>query len=297
MTADKSVITNLHDADKACPVCGESHAHVLTLPSGHRALQCNNCTLVWATEQQDTSQIYDSAYDESTEGFTWRGFLRAHDRMKAGLEVSLNWFEKPFAQSDAVPGGGKLLEVGCSVGRFLYACKNAGWDVSGLDISQRAVELAQQVLHESQIHCGTLDKTPWPDNTFDMITIWEVIEHVHDPLAMVRNAARLIKAGGYLAVSTPDWGAWAVRRHPKENYWPPFHLLFFNEQSIRKLMSLAGLEIVTIVRNTIPWSETCWPKWKRLAALPYLFTRGVVLGEGGGRLVVKARKLPQPKTP
>ena len=107
---------------------------------------------------------------------------------------------------------------------------------------------------------------------------------------MLQQAARLLKPTGTLALSTPDWDAWPIKRHPMENYWPPFHVLFFNESSIRQLCHRLNLEITSIRRNPIPWSETCWPKWKRFLAMPYLVFRGQILREGGGRIVIETRK-------
>ena len=59
---------------------------------------------------------------------------------------------------------------------------------------------------------------------------------------------------------------------------------------MKKLIEKSGMKVVDVQRNAIPWSETKWPKWKRLVALPWLIYTGIVLGQGGGRLVIKAKK-------
>ena len=172
----------------------------------------------------------------------------------------------------------------------MVACSQTGWHVAGLDISCRAVDLAKQIVPNAEFHCGRLSDAPWPENTFQAVTIWEVIEHVSDPLAMVTRAGELLTPGGILAISTPDWGCWAVRSHTAPNYWPPYHVWFFSGPSLQALLERAGLEVTSLRRNPFAWSETLWPKLKRYVALPWLLWRGVVRGEGGGRLAIMSRK-------
>jgi len=274
-----------------CNACGAEKTRQITLPSGHQGRQCPHCGLAWSSVIQNFEQLYNSAYDKDDKSFTWCHFLKAHENLKSCGHTRLNWFEKAFLDRNVQPRQGSLLEIGCSVGRFLLACKKTGWNVSGLDISERAVKLAREVITNGDIRCGTLDDEFWPAETFDVIACWEVIEHVKDPFYMLSAIKKLLKPGGQLVMSTPDWGSWAIRRHPAPNYWPPFHIWFFTENALGSMLKRAGLKVVSVWRKPIPWAETRWPRWKRIVALPWLVWLGIVLRQGGGRLVVIAKKV------
>lgn len=273
-----------------CNACNGNVLETISLPSGDSAVRCQECGLVGAKNVNTSKQIYESAYDAECEGFTYNSYLEANKRIGNNDGVPLYWFEKKYLNKIKPYGKKELLEVGCGNGRFLLACSKIGWHVHGLDISEKAIELARGILPENDIKSGSLEGRSWPDQTFDTITMWELIEHVDDPYKTVSKAKDLLQDNGLLAISTPDWDSWATRRHPDVNRWPPFHIWFFNESSIKALLKRAGMKVVSMQRNIFPWSETSWPKWKRLIALPWLVWLGVVLGQGGGRLVIWAKK-------
>jgi 2-polyprenyl-3-methyl-5-hydroxy-6-metoxy-1,4-benzoquinol methylase len=274
-----------------CLACESTNTVPINLKSGYEGIKCQNCDLVWAANALTTKKLYDSAYDKSSEGFIWQDFLNAHNTMKSTQQPLLNWYENYFLKNIKPFGSGNILEIGCSVGRFLFGCKNNGWRIHGMDISSKAVELSQDLLPDGDFQVGPVERSKWPEKSFEAITSWEVIEHVNDPFVFVSKAKELLLNNGIFAFSTPDWDSWVIRRHPRKNYWPPYHNWFFCEKSVKALLGRAGLEIIKIKRNKLPWSETCWPRWIRVLALPWLVYNGVILGQGGGRLVVLAKKV------
>jgi SAM-dependent methyltransferase len=274
-----------------CLVCESTNSIPINLKFGYEGRKCQNCGLVWAGNVLGTKQLYDSAYDKSSEGFIWRYFLDAHDRMKSKQRVPLNWYEDYFLKKIKPFGSGNILEIGCGVGRFLLGCRDKGWQIHGVDISSKAVELSKDLLPEGDFQVGSVEQSRWPEESFEVITSWEVIEHVSDPFGFVSKVKGLLLNNGIFAFSTPDWDSWVIRRHPRENYWPPYHICFLCENSIKVLLGRAGLKIIKIKRNRFPWSETCWPRWLRVLFLPWLVYNGVILGHGGGRIVVLAKKV------
>lgn len=279
----------------ACPCCLSMQTHSCALPSGHSARQCGDCRLAWATQEKGEKDLYEAAYTEKDDGFVWTEFLKTHQLLKQGQPSRNHWYEDYFYRHIVPFGRKRLLEVGCSIGRFLYGCRQAGWNINGLDISEKAVRLASDLLPEGQFREGTMEQVEIEAGSFEVVAAWEVLEHVNDPFVFAARASELLTNGGILAISTPDWDNWAIRRHPMENYWPPYHLWFFTEASMRALLKRAGFEVFCVKRNPIPWSETCWPLWKRLLLLPWLIFIGKVLRQGGGRLVVYARKQESPE--
>jgi 2-polyprenyl-3-methyl-5-hydroxy-6-metoxy-1,4-benzoquinol methylase len=274
-----------------CAACESTNNIPVKLGFGGEGRQCRNCSLVWSVKTSDTKQLYDSAYNKDSEGFIWQAFLDTHEKIKSTQQVSLNWYENYFLKNVKPAGSANILEIGCSVGRFLFGCKNNGWKIHGLDISSRAIELSKDLLPDGDFQTGTVEKSKWPKETFEAITCWEVIEHVEDPFVFTGKIKELLLYNGIFAFSTPDWDSPVIRRHPKKNYWPPYHNWFFSEKSINTLLNRAGLKIIKIKRNPIPWSETCWPHWLRFVSLPYLVYKGIIAGQGGGRIVVLAKKI------
>lgn len=275
---------------KGCLACQSQNSKELWLYSKHTVTQCLECGFVWAPNAKGSKELYESAYNDQQEGFTWNNFLKTHESIKRGKPVNLHWYENDFLQNITPFGDKRLLEIGCSTGRFLNVCQKAGWDIHGLDISEKAVQLTSELFPDAEIRCGTMENKYWGDNYFNVLASWEVIEHVDNPFDFICLANQLLSKNGILLLSTPDWGSWAIQRHPMKNYWPPYHIWFFNKKSITAILQRAGFRVIRIKRNLIPWSETCWPKWKRLIMLPFLIWKGIILRQGGGRLVVYAQK-------
>ncbi len=273
-----------------CVACESTQNIPINLKSGYEGRKCRNCNLVWAVNALGTKQLYDSAYDKNSEWFVWQNYINAHQKVKSTQRASLNWSENYFLKKIKPFGSKNLLEIGCSVGRFLFGCRDNGWQIHGLDISSKAIEMSKNLLPGGDYQIGTVEESKWPEESFEAITCWEVIEHVSDPFIFVSKVKELLVKNGFFAFSTPDWDNWIIRKHSQKNYWPPYHNWFFSEKNINALLGRAGLKIIEIKRRPFPWSETWWPRWRRVLSLPWLVYKGVILGQGGGRITVLAKK-------
>jgi len=148
--------------------------------------------------------------------------------------------------------GGRILDVGCGDGFFLNAIKDRGWEVHGMEISKEAVKSAKIKGLENVIY-GTLDNAPYPENHFDVIRLWSVLEHLHDPVKTLRIAQRLLKQEGILILQVPNykgavarwtghgWSAWDV----------PRHLYHFSHQSMDILLEKSGYETIHWVTSSV----------------------------------------------
>ena len=140
---------------------------------------------------------------------------------------------------------GKLLDVGCGNGGFLAAMRDIGWDTLGVEINARAACIAERDLGLN-IFNGDLLEAGLPHGHFDVITFWDVVEHLHEPLAYVAEARKLLKDDGLLVISTPDVGSVQARLFGK--YWAgldaPRHLCVFSRPALGAFLEKAGFEIV-----------------------------------------------------
>ena len=137
-------------------------------------------------------------------------------------------------------GGGRLLDVGCGSGDWLLSMRERGWQVDGLDFDEKAVNAARQT--GLPIRHGSLEQQKFPDDTFDAITLFHVVEHVPDPVQTLAECARILKKGGTLALFTPNSASLSHRIFGAD--WrglePPRHLHIFSMSSMRRALAVAN---------------------------------------------------------
>jgi SAM-dependent methyltransferase len=139
---------------------------------------------------------------------------------------------------------GRLLDMGCGAGEAVAALGRLGWDATGIDIHPDAIVHGRQ--HGLRLHLGDVLSCPFPDATFDVITLSHVIEHVLDPVALCVEIHRLLRPGGLAVIATPNVDSSLHRKYG--SFWlgldPPRHLQLFRRAPLTALVAGAGLEIV-----------------------------------------------------
>ncbi|MFQ5855672.1 MAG: class I SAM-dependent methyltransferase [Anaerolineae bacterium] len=145
----------------------------------------------------------------------------------------------------AKPAGGQLVDVGCGTGGFLCELQQGGgWQAMGIDINQRALNVARR--QGVQVRCGELGDLGLPTASFDVVTMWEVIEHVLNPWDTLAEIHRILKPNGVLLLSTPNGESWQAQLWGMHwlGWEVPRHLQIFSPQTLRQLLEDAGFEIV-----------------------------------------------------
>jgi 2-polyprenyl-3-methyl-5-hydroxy-6-metoxy-1,4-benzoquinol methylase len=144
--------------------------------------------------------------------------------------------------------GGRLLDVGCGTGNFLAQMRERGaWKVFGLDVNQKAVRYARQRL-QIEAFCGTLTDAQYPSAFFDVVTLWNVLEHLHSPIRTLEEVRRVLRPGGALILSVPNSRSMDARLFGP--HWigldPPRHLYTFDQRTLRLLLAQAGFRILEV---------------------------------------------------
>jgi len=145
-------------------------------------------------------------------------------------------------QHYATPG--RLLDVGCASGAFLCAAADAGWQVVGVEPAEVLCERASAALGDrGQVICAPLGEAASRLAGFDVVTLWDVLEHVDRPVDFLRTCVELLKPGGHLLINVPDLDSLPARVMGAR--WPlllPEHLNYFNRESLRRCTVLMGLQ-------------------------------------------------------
>jgi SAM-dependent methyltransferase len=132
---------------------------------------------------------------------------------------------------------GRLLDVGCATGIFLKGIRNCGnWEAYGVEINAQAAHIAQE--HGLDVRVGTLEQAGFTDGFFDVVTLWDVLEHLHDPGGSLREIYRILKPDGLLVIRVPNASSTDARLFGR--YWAgldaPRHLYVFTPVTLDALL-------------------------------------------------------------
>jgi SAM-dependent methyltransferase len=153
---------------------------------------------------------------------------------------------------------GRLLEIGCAYGFFLLAAQRLGFEATGIEYSRSAAERARGATG-LEIRQGAIDDVPLPDEHFDVVCFWDVIEHVEDPLVFMRKLARATRRNGVIAFSCPNFASWPAGIL-RARWWtlrPEQHIWQFTPATIRQLMRDVGLQEIAIVTDPFSRANLC----------------------------------------
>jgi 2-polyprenyl-3-methyl-5-hydroxy-6-metoxy-1,4-benzoquinol methylase len=137
---------------------------------------------------------------------------------------------------------GKILDVGCGIGLFLIEAQKRGWEVYGTEYTDRAIEICRS--HNINMKQGKLDPGWFAPETFDIVTSFEVIEHINNPVEEVRNINKILRTGGLFYFTTPNFNA-AERYFLKSDYniiGYPEHLSYYTKHTANYLLSKNGFK-------------------------------------------------------
>jgi 2-polyprenyl-3-methyl-5-hydroxy-6-metoxy-1,4-benzoquinol methylase len=222
-----------------CAVCGAGEVRRKLEKSGVEILQCAVCALAfWRPSPDfDAKHLYDADY------FASQHASHGYDDYGA-LEPALR---RTFARRlGALPqrAGARLLDVGAAYGFAAAEASRAGFRVTGLELAVEAGRQAATRVPGRIVRASAL-ALPFADASFDVITLWDVIEHLPDPQRAAAEIARCLRPGGRVALTTGDVESWAARLSGARwhLYTLPEHLFFFSRESLRRLLGAHGLRV------------------------------------------------------
>ncbi len=233
---------------QTCYLC--SHPAQTFLKVKNKAiLRCNNCKLTYTRDVAN----YDGRIREDSEKFV-KEYLKEESLYKKYFDTIIQ-----LIQQYKTPQS--LLDVGCGVGIFLQNVKKIGWNAIGVDMSKTAVEYARSC--GLDVRLGKIEELNFNPGSFDVITLFQTIEHIEDPLKTLKKIYSLLRKEGILMITTPSEESLMARILGK--FWFGYrnieHLFFFNKQSLATMQEKVGFRKVTIRSEngrtlSVPWVLT-----------------------------------------
>lgn len=217
---------------RPCEVCAGTGPWAPVYPD-LAIVRCPSCDLVFFDGEADTAELYSEKYFKGEE-------YQDYVLDKAIIQKN---FEARLADVRRLKPGGKLLEIGCAYGFFLEMA-SAHYTVRGVDVTADGVAYAKDVLG-LDARCEDFLAMPDEPGAYDVICMWDTIEHLPHPARFVEKAARWLAPGGVLVATTGDFASMVsqVRKEHWRLIHPPTHLYYFTPQTLGRSMRQAGLEV------------------------------------------------------
>ncbi len=226
-----------------CPACQASACSHRMVKDGWVIRSCRACGTWFVANPPSAEQLrdlYGAAY------FTERLAQHSEDDLRAIAWRSAvgNARERLALIRRYAPRARRLLDVGCGTGAFLHVAREAAYDCCGVDVSSEAVAVVRGRLG-IEAHAGDLASLSLPSASFDVITLFDVVEHVPNPFQIAAEVCRLLVPGGAALLTTGDTDSLICRLSGR--WWhlmtPPEHLTYFSRRGLARMMEAAGLSM------------------------------------------------------
>ena len=237
----------------SCPVCGSDGRAELWEKRGARYVVCNQCTLVYENPRLTVGglkRFYSqrSYYIQEPSQNPNSGYENYLVQCTPALQAEYFNIALRFSKVKS----GRFLDIGCGTGGVLAVAKSHGWEAVGLEISDWAVEQARAQGHT--VINATLQQAQFPDNQLDVVSMFDVLEHLPTPVEYLKEVYRILRPGGVLVIETPNIGGFFARYLYKEDsdlIKPRAHICLYTRQSARRLCSYVPFSEVRI--QTFPY--------------------------------------------
>jgi len=234
----------------ACNLCGSEKYRILIEPrvkefdplevltaskgirGTQRIVRCSNCGLVYVNPRINAETVAGS-YEQAIDDVYVQGAAGRKHTFKQCVKKISRWRKPP----------GRLLDIGCAAGFFVYEAQDYGWDAMGIEPSKWLVKWGTENLRV-KLYTGTLKQGGFKDGEFDVLTMWDVLEHVPDPADMLKECYRVLKPGGMLVINYPDFGS-ILSKLAGRNWWFLLsnHLYYFTPKTMRRYLENAGFKV------------------------------------------------------
>jgi len=209
---------------------------------------CTKCGFRWLHPQPtdaELAQIYSDQYFLSEGEVEITNIVNKLKRATAGL-----YLEQFINGDSSSTSESSLLEIGCGMGDFLLEAQSRGFKVSGLEVTDHLVELANRRLGASSVQKGFIEMANFQGESFDIIAFFDVIEHVRNPAEFLTRVYKMLKLNGKVFIVTPSLDSWSAKLLGKN--WMEYkveHLSYFNKKAMALLLNKTGFHKIRFFSN------------------------------------------------
>jgi 2-polyprenyl-3-methyl-5-hydroxy-6-metoxy-1,4-benzoquinol methylase len=232
-----------------CEVCFSSRIKKLFIKDGLTIVKCKECGFCFVFPQENHANIagrYDSSEYFNTK-FVQKFGYGDYDSVRHLNEI---WFRKVLQELEQyTKSKGSLLDIGCALGHFLVIAQEKGWVPYGLERSDYAYHYCQKH-YQFPVFNETVEDYSLKDKQYQVITMFDVLEHVLDIRKAMESATKLLEPSGILIINTPNEGG--LSRKLMRRYWfhfkPYEHTYYFSAETLTRLLDIYGFKILRVER-------------------------------------------------
>jgi SAM-dependent methyltransferase len=235
-----------------CPLCNGKDLKVVYRFADFHVLRCSSCKNSWRSNMYDQDKIFDMYCSESYGDHPYFKFDPAD--LDALSTVRLQNYAQALSWLEANSPGRQLLDVACGSGVFLAMANRRGWQVSGIELSPVLCNACEKNTTIKVLNSRFEDAEL--SSPFDVITFWDIIEHVLDPISCLRKVRSMLKPGGFVLFCTPDEDSLLAQTgrglyklsagrysYPALALHPPYHTYFFSRKGFAEILRREGFQV------------------------------------------------------
>jgi 2-polyprenyl-3-methyl-5-hydroxy-6-metoxy-1,4-benzoquinol methylase len=216
----------------SCLICNSSLLNILNDFKEAHLCQCHSCGFVFSKAIPTADEL-----EKHYEGYSRNDYLSP---------ITILRYNELLDKMEIFRKTNRLLDVGCGIGYFLEVAKERGWEVYGTEYTDEAIEICSK--KEISIKKGPLNAQQYKPESFDIITSFEVIEHINNPIQELAHFNKILRKGGLVYLTTPNFNS-LLRYWLKDKYnviCYPEHLSYYTPKTLKKLFTISGFKTLKI---------------------------------------------------
>lgn len=273
-----------------CNICGIDDTCLIAVQNNYNVVKCRNCGLVYVNPRPDpttVAQLYTGYHQrDGKDEYDWARLMEK------------NFKDAALHLNRVFPERGKILDIGCGYGHFIEIMRDFGWTVWGIDLSPKTLFYAR----EKGLNAAntSIDDVTFPDDFFDAITAFYVLEHLANPLSALKKVLKMLKPGGVVVIrvphTTPIVRFLSVFKVKNNLYDIPYHLYDFSPKTISLLLKKAGFSLIRVKPGcpTLPvkfFERLTSVVSGNLAKIFFAISMGKFLMPGTSKTIIAAKEL------